>query len=347
VAHVEPNYSRAEVNRAGKILSCDNPGLGDFNWAIQVLNNWRACHGYPINTFQALLRKKLKEYDGKAIVAQRLKRTPSIIAKLQRFDTMNLSQMQDMGGLRAVTRTLSVVRKLDYDYRNAFFKHELVSSKNYIDQPKSDGYRSIHLVYKYQNDQTLIYNGLQLELQLRTKLQHAWATAVETMSTFLGQSLKSGQGDQDWREFFKVASAAFAISEGTTAVPGFENIDKKNIFKRLEKIESQLHVFNKLRGFSIATNHITTSQGGGSSYHLVVLNSKTKMVNIRPYSRKQLDKANEDYSKIEERAQRGELIEAVLVSAGPVAALKKAYPNYFLDTHEFVSSIEKVINSLH
>jgi hypothetical protein len=33
----------------------------------------------------------------------------------------------------------------------------------------------------------------------------------------------------------------------------------------------------------------------------------------------------------------------VLVSAGPVEALKKAYPNYFLDTNGFIRQIERVI----
>ncbi len=30
-------------------------------------------------------------------------------------------------------------------------------------------------------------------------------------------------------------------------------------------------------------------------------------------------------------------------SAGPIDALRKAYPNYLLDTQEFVTQIEKVI----
>ena len=79
-----PNYQKSEVNRAGTILSkglisIEEKDLNDYLWAHTVLANWRACHGYPINTFQAQLRKKLKQIDRKAIVAQRLKRTPSVI----------------------------------------------------------------------------------------------------------------------------------------------------------------------------------------------------------------------------------------------------------------------------
>jgi hypothetical protein len=46
---------------------------------------------------------------------------------------------------------------------------------------------------------------------------------------------------------------------------------------------------------------------------------------------------------VERQAQSGEPVEAVLVSAGPVEALKKAYPNYFLDTNDFIAQIENVI----
>jgi putative GTP pyrophosphokinase len=114
-----------------------------------VLANWRASHAYPINTFQALLRLKLKSIDKQALVAQRLKRSPSILAKLERFPEMQLARMQDIGGLRAVVSSMPRVRKLEDAYRNSTFKHRLVGFKDYINEPKPDGYRSVHLVYKY------------------------------------------------------------------------------------------------------------------------------------------------------------------------------------------------------
>ena len=108
---------------------------------------------------------------------------------------MELARMQDIGGLRAIVRSVAVVKTLELAYKNSRFKHTPGSSKNYLDSPKPDGYRGVHLIYRYQNPIATEYNGLSLELQLRTHLQHAWATAVETMGTFLGQALKSGQGE--------------------------------------------------------------------------------------------------------------------------------------------------------
>lgn len=192
MAFAKLQYSKKQVNRAGDILISDKPMINEFFWAHDVLTNWRAVHGYPINTFQATLRKRLKDIDPGALVAQRLKRTPSIMSKLKRFDSMKLARMQDIGGLRAVLSSIEKVRSLEALYRDGRFPHELSHSKDYIAEPKEDGYRGIHLVFKYKNIRAPDYNGLHIELQLRTQLQHAWATAVETMGTFLGQALKSG-----------------------------------------------------------------------------------------------------------------------------------------------------------
>jgi len=344
MSFVIPQYTRSQVNHAGEILARpDGVTVDEQKWAAEVLANWRACHGYPINTFQATLRAKLKLRSyGDAIVAQRLKRAPSIILKLQRFDSMQLARMQDIGGLRAVLSSLTRVRRLEKEYRTTRFEHELTNSKDYIDDPKADGYRSVHLIYRYKNKRAPAYDSLSLELQLRTQRQHAWATAVETMGTFLGQALKAGQGDQEWREFFAKASAALAILEKTAPVPGFEGRGREDVFHDVATTEARLRVLQRLQGFAIAADQITTERGQGA-YHLIVLDSGRRTVSIRPYPVANLAQANVDYAALEERTKAGEKVEAVLVSAGPVAALRRAYPNYFLDTQAFVQEMNAVI----
>ena len=101
-------------------------------------------------------------------------------------------------------------------------------------------------------------------------------------------------------------------------------------------------MLEKLSGFAIAADRITKERGQGA-YHLVILDSTARTVSIRPYPVARLEQANLDYAEIEKRTNTGESIEAVLVSAGPIDALRKAYPNYFLDTQAFVAQIEKVI----
>ncbi|WP_186307778.1 RelA/SpoT domain-containing protein [Paraburkholderia sp. BCC1884] len=164
--------------------------------AYAVMSNWRASHQFPLNTFKINLRDRARSVDEYAFVAQRLKRAPSIVAKLSRFPNMRLTQMQDIGGCRAVLSTLADVTLLRDALKSSRIKHRLVNEKDYIAAPKQDGYWGIHLVYRYVSDRKETYNNHSVEIQIRTNLQHAWATAVETVGTLIGQGLKADQGER-------------------------------------------------------------------------------------------------------------------------------------------------------
>lgn len=334
-------FSKSQVNKAGKILAGNKIFDTDLMWAIDVVDNWRSCHGYPINTFQATLRHKLKGIDNNAIVAQRLKRMFSIVGKLRRIENMQLSRMQDIGGLRAVVSSLSKVRLLEKDYQTSRFNHDLVASYDYINNPKRSGYRGIHHVYRYKNFRVPKYNGLLIELQIRTELQHAWATAVETMGTFLNHALKSSEGPEIWLDFFSLTGSAFAHLEKTQPVPGYEEFSPTDTFRAVLDQVEQLQVKDRLQAFSIAAKKIHIDKKPGS-YHLVILNTVEKSVEIRTYSASDLSVAGKHYTEIESRIAEGAHLQAVLVSAGNIENLRRAYPNYFLDTFKFIQQINRI-----
>lgn len=348
----KPEYSRKQVQRAGEVLAAaEAAGEGEFDFerwyqAYLVLSNWRACHGYPINTFQATLRKKLRKIDPDALVAQRLKRTPSILNKLKRIKGMNLARMQDIGGLRAVVATLPQLKTLHLEYQTTIFTHALVSEYNYVEEPKASGYRSIHLIYKYKLRYESPYDGLQIELQMRTRLQHAWATAVETMGTFLQHSLKSSEGPDEWLNFFSLVSSAFAHIERMPLVPGYKEMSKAETFRKTKEEAERLGVHEKLERYSRAVRAIPTTGRSRASYHLIELQLTDDDSNVKiiSFSRDKLEEANEAYSKAEQAAKSSGA-QVVLVSAGSIESLKRAYPNYFLDTHEFLKQLERISRS--
>lgn len=339
-----PNVSKRQIIKAGNVLCSETSTLEEMNWALDLATQWRACHAYPINTFQSLLRKRIRggNFSGEPIVAQRLKRMPTIIDKLNRYPNMNLSTMQDIGGIRAVLDSVADVYRLRDQYKNCRFAHELILEKDYIKEPRSDdGYRSVHLIYKYKNTQNPSYDGLRVELQIRTRLQHLWATAVETMGTFLGQALKSRQGNQDWLDFFALISSAFSFLENTPQIPKYSNLSKSQTSDEIAKINSNLRAFETMSGLSVAVNFLTDKKG--SSYHLIILNSLAKTVQIQSYDRQSLDKALLDYEKIEKEAIDGKKLEPVLVSAGKIENVKKAYPSFFLDISEFLRIVRVIV----
>jgi len=313
----------------------------EFSQAFQVIENWRSCHGYPINTFQATLRSKLTGIDSTALVSQRLKRMESILKKLRRFPSMSLDRMQDFGGLRAVVNSVDALRKLENNYRESHFKHSLVSCKDYVAEPKASGYRSIHLVYKYNNPNAPEYNGLFVELQLRTRIQHAWATAVETMGTFLGQALKSSEGHEIWLSYFALCGAAFARREKTPANQEFESLSTNEIYDALLSKNKELQVIDKLKGFSVAAQNIHLKNRKGA-YHLIALKFEERRVSIQSFGKRSLEAASERYAELEMQIADGAAMHAVLVSAGSLDNLRKAYPSYFLDTGEFVKYLKAI-----
>ncbi|NTW14579.1 MAG: RelA/SpoT domain-containing protein [Candidatus Moranbacteria bacterium] len=341
-----PRESKEQINKAGASL-VSNP---NDKVALDLANRWRACHAYPINTFNATLRIKSKAFNESVIVAQRLKRMPTIVDKLKRYPSMKLARMQDIGGLRAVLTSTKCVYELASSYKDTRFRHELVNEKDYIKEPRDeDGYRSIHLIFKYKGANSIAnkYDGLLLELQIRTKLQHIWATAVETMGTFLGQALKARLGDKEWQDFFALVSSAFAISERMPVLPRHRELSKEDIYRAIQKANEELGVLERIKGYAVAVEVISNrpdSSRRGHSYHLVVLNSDARSVQVKSYKKGAVKQALEDYSNIENRALNGEKIEAVLVSAGgPLAVLRQAYPNFFLDIKDFVGKIEDIV----
>ena len=339
-----PKYSRNEVNRSGKYL-VENSDIFDRNYyrAFIAVDNWRNAHLYPLNTFQATLRAKAPRIDRNAIVAQRLKRLPSILSKLSLNPSMQLSRMQDIVGLRAVVYDSKKASLLIDNYRSTKFDHELKNEHDYISQPKDSGYRSHHLVYRYANKFRPEYDGLLIEIQIRTKIQHSWAMAVETMGVYLNSSLKSGLGPEDWKNFFFLASSAFALYEQLPTHPSHHHLPEIEIIKSLNESAKQLHVIDKLRALTSATNTIASNTA--RSYYVIDLDIKRKLTRLYAYSRDDLAIATKKYSSLERETQNDPDRNIVLVSAGSVASLKKAYPSYFLDTKEFISTLKTIISN--
>ncbi len=176
-------HTKSKVDRAGGTLKSGNEhgtfksfqDYLDRTEALDVINNFRSSHGYPLHVITMRLRQNAPKIDDQAIVAQRLKRLVSIDAKLRRFSWLKLSRMQDIGGCRAVLGSVTRVERLHEWYSTRQCASKMRRVDNYIENPKSDGYRGIHYVYEYRSttEQYEVYNGFQVEVQLRSALQHA------------------------------------------------------------------------------------------------------------------------------------------------------------------------------
>jgi hypothetical protein len=339
-----PEYSKHAVNRAGETLVSTTATQDEIDAALLIINNWRASHNSPLNTFQKRLRNVAKRINPECLIAQRIKRLASIKLKLERFPSLKMAQIQDIGGCRAIMKDIYEVDHLVnvYKHESRGMKHKLHVEDDYIQNPQSSGYRGIHLIYKYRSDKNTHYDNLRIEIQVRTLLQHAWATAVETVGIFIRQSLKSSQGELKWLRFFALMSSAMAITEGKPSVPNTPE-DINTLREEISQLANLLDVEGHLTAFRTSLTVI----GGdrkvfNAHYYLLELDASARNINIKAYTQNQLAQASADYLTLEKRIIDDNK-DVVLVSADSIDALKLAYPNYYLDTELFLRELHNFI----
>ena len=350
MAWTEPEYSREEINASGKMLVKSILDMELDEWdkyyrAIDIINHYRACHSYPLNTFQTNLRRYARRVSSNAIVAQRTKRLSSIEAKLKRFPKMKLSQMQDLGGCRAVLPTIDDVQTLVSLYAKSSIKHERASFDDYIAEPQKTGYRGVHIVFRYVSDKNRkMFNGLKIEIQLRSIWQHAWATAVETVGTFVGQALKSSVGEEQWLRFFALMGAAIAYREKSPTIPGVPD-SQTEVVAELKHLSEILNVGQRLRAYGNAMKSITQQTIlPDSHYYLLRLNPVSAQLIVSGFRSYEFERASKAYADAEMEARKTPGTDAVLVSVDSVSALERAYPNYFADTRIFLQLMDQAIS---
>ena len=225
-------------------------------------------------------------------------------------------------------------------------KHELERKKDYVSDPKLDGYRGIHLVYRYrsQSEKNRAFDGHQIEIQLRSRPQHVWATAVETVGTLIRQPLKSDMGEESWQRFFALMSSWIALNENAPPVPETP-LSKKELLDELRQSAIDLQVGKKLVKYGLAfrtlQKHVPVSRG---SYYLLEFNPGSG-IHITSFRSRNLDEAMSRYLAAEKRISETKSgAEAVLVSVSTVKSLRAAYPSYFADTIEFTKMLEKALS---
>lgn len=344
---VEPSYSRTQVDRAGRALSRGEERYMSRDEALEILGNWRAAHSYPLNTFQMRLRKVAPIMDPNSLVAQRLKRAPSIIGKMKRISGMKLSRVQDIGGCRAVLSTPELVYELRDDYLSSRIRHDLVRSDDYLATPKASGYRGLHLVYRYKSasEHRSPFDDLQVELQFRSKLQHAWATAVETVGLMLEQSLKASEGPDEWLEFFRLTASAFALKERLPIVSGTPS-SFEALAPEIGVLQRRLNAFERLEGFAKALDVITTGEREGA-YFLLALDPRAHQLRISAFSASEFADASRIYLEVEKEFADVHGADVVLVAVDSIENLRRAYPNYHLDTIVFIGEVRSMLRRGH
>ena len=355
-------FSKKDVVRAGKNL-IDDDLLNDqekFNSTMGILTYWRDSHLVPLEKSNQLLNRYIHNIDKNAFIAKRIKRFDSIKRKLKRFDKMELKNMQDIGGIRVVVSSQKQVDSILKILTNemCFYNknNELIKIDNYIKNPKFDGYRSVHIVGIFKNSEG---EDRKIEFQLRTKLQHSWATTLEIIDIFTQQNLKSDSGFQNYKNFFKYVSDLFQLIESFKSFQK-NNIEelRKDLLNHLEKNDvlfqeaygimsflrqgtSKTTIKDQLQLYCLSLKELNQklSKSDKNSFILIQLNIAARKLEHENFSKKESKEALERYSLYEQTLSQNPNIIVALLSTDAIGGLQEAYPNYFADSEMFLKYI--------
>src|SRR5690242_13859368 len=122
----ELKYSLTQVDRAGATLVSSSSTPAQLASAYAVIGNWRSFHQRPLRSISRMVRRRAHVTDENFAFGSRIKTIEAIEFKLQR-ETTRLTQMQDVGGCRAIVRSVKTAEELVEIITTARFAHELVT----------------------------------------------------------------------------------------------------------------------------------------------------------------------------------------------------------------------------
>jgi putative GTP pyrophosphokinase len=322
-----PGGSKSRVNRAGNSVRDDAATIVDY----LVIEDWRAAHRAVLNTFQAILRNRTRGTN--ITVAQRHKRRTTIFDKLHRLPEMQLARMDDVAGCRLIFRDIDELSRFRKKFHKSRFHHKRkndIDKYNYIEVPKSTGYRGIHDVYSYDvNSETGKHlKGLMVEIQYRTEVQHAWATAVEVIGFITESQPKFEKGDNRYQHAMALASEvlARAYEDSKGPFPEKSNID---VVKDFLALNGELNLLNMLRGLN------ATDTAQSEKRNSILIFHESSELEIKTYRN-----ATEALVALFELEKEMPGTDIVLVKADTTEEVRFAFKNYFSDARDFIKLVE-------
>jgi hypothetical protein len=327
-------YSRRQIEDAGDALKGVMSAYTDGAAAVfKVAHAWRDAHVVPMQKLRRELGWATKKIGANgSINAARLKRMKSIRKKL-RNTPLTLYQIQDIAGCRAILDSMDELEQVLAIYRAGRFKHGVIKEFPYISEPKADGYRSHHLALKFAGDGKYeIFNRQRVEVQLRTRLQHAWATAVEAAGLVLGQDLKGGAGDADWLRLFAIMASEIACEEDQPGIPGVANSERERR-QELRDLERRLDAARNLKTWNEAIKETEKVANSRSMFYLIQFD-KSNPARLRT-SVKPIYRFEQGSEELQAEERNDENRDTVIVETDGADDLREAYPNYFLDVTIF------------
>ncbi|MFD0705405.1 RelA/SpoT domain-containing protein [Alloscardovia venturai] len=350
------DLSRSQMKKSSKVLkSCKR--IEDIDTeSIEYQNAviWRGKHLAPLFEVFRMVNEAVASIEG-IVVTMRLKRMKSILSKLLREDKeYDISTMEDIGGCRVICEDIESMRRCFDCVKSAFGKE--IKVRDYVTKPKGSGYRCVHIIVKHQWED----RNYHFEIQIRTRLQHIWATGIENIGVLYGEDFKS-PGSNANREHYidpimMCLSSIFALEERSAVIDGYTT-DYRELCQRLNKSleNAQAHGFDLIKDLQAGAEGFTLlpSNFGKDPYILLLcVDSQNQVGKFIDFGQDSLEQALDKYGQIEvaytgtkyegtNHSEQGSWDNAVLVAASDFSDISKIYPNYTISTQELLQKLNE------
>lgn len=176
-------------------------------------------------------------------IQSRLKSNISIFNKLKQknleptFENIE-NELSDIAGIRVICNYIDDIYKI----ANALIRQndvEVIKVKDYIEHPKENGYRSLHIIIKIPVFFSQLTKKVKVEIQIRTIAMNFWAS-LEHQMRYKGGQIKDAQMIS--KELKKCSEVIFETDEKMQSIRRqieqnpTEDHDKKLIMDKLKKI---------------------------------------------------------------------------------------------------------------
>lgn len=326
--------SKSRIDKAGNFLAkpaddFDQAYLDEFTELEKVFDKFRELHLRPLTDLTSIIKTSLDAEGETYYIAQRLKRKPQIIRKLNRFST-RLTQLQDIGGLRIVVNRnddVDRISKLINSLLGSSEGFKILRSPDYRPLGRDDsGYRALHKIVRL--------GPVDLEVQIRSQAQHFWAESIERTSVFYGRRLKEGEGNPVVLKYFKGLSDYFSMVErGVKRPPG--------AIRELEAQREQAEAVIQADGLAHLTQGTVNTEviyamlakqkasPGRFNNWILVFDWTTASFVMWDIASFDADEAVAQYVRYEKEYPEGKNYEVVLIGSSDVETVQKTHSHYF------------------
>lgn len=317
--------SKTRINKIGEAIAARGGQITPEE--LEQLQEFRTSFSKPLVNVFNITREIADKIHQSSILAFRLKRIDTIINKLSREKEMDLSRMGDIGGIRCIFYNEAEVYKAKELIENTFESGG--KTRDYIKEIKRDiGYKSIHMYVKDPLSQK------RIEIQLRTRDHHNWATLVEITDLLYDLRLKElgFESNEKFGKFHALMSSDKELTKDEAELV-YDVLDKYNFISVLSKTFRKNNAEVKKRWSSEEKNN---------SFFLIEA-SKKEIPILKSF--KTFEEAEHAYF---EKYKENSSAEIVLTSIKKpnFKQISVAYANYILSYHTFMSDIRPILQVL-